>query len=91
MARGNRNLQAKYERSVRQRIEAGFLEQSKDGFRSRPMSCDKRVFTVERLPVKPLAMDEAAAYARLARAKSALSHCTIEPRTFKGRRVLEAR
>ena len=90
MARGNRALKAKHEISVRQKREASWMEYSKDAYRTmKPMTRDRLVRTIE--PMVPLAINEAATMARLARAKTALNHCTMKPSTYRGRRVLQGR
>lgn len=87
----NRSLAAKNDLATRQRIEAGILEASKNGFNYRHVSPDVRVI-VASIPLerKPLQTGDQDAYEkRLARKVASLSRCRDRSPLHKGRRVLQ--
>ena len=88
MAKGNRNLKAKHEKSIRQKIEASWMERSK-AF-NRPMGKDIMVREEHQGPARQIAIDVDRTIARLDRAKAALEKCTLVSRLHKGRRVLQS-
>ena len=91
MAKGNRNLRAKFELSVQQRIEAGWMEYSKDCYRrSTRVQWDKPDRMAKTVEVLKADINEAGTLSRIARAKAHLASCQRVERSYKGRRVLQA-
>jgi hypothetical protein len=87
----NRQMEAKYERAVREKIAAGFMEGSKAGYRTaRPFTKDVIVVSREPIERKPLETSTVGMVRRLAR--RAAQHANTKPRQpamHKGRRILE--